>query len=106
MDATRSFSPISDFAGSGHTCAEANTFMNEKRPAGVCEIMKKNSSVMEENCRLADVLLATLGGHKNEEKRCSPSIDSLLSETVYQEDLLNEINRKLNAAIALLTGER
>jgi len=79
---------------------------HKQRPAGVCEIMKKNSSVMEENCRLADALLATLGGHKNEEKRCSPPIDSLLSETVYQEDLLNEINRKLNAAIALLTGEQ
>lgn len=104
MDATRSFSPIGP--GSGHTCLEANTIMNEKRPAGVCEIMKKNSSVMEENCRLADILLSTLGGHQNEEKRCSPPIDSLLSETVYQEDLLNEINRKLNAAIALLTGER
>ena len=77
------------------------------RSLGVREIAQNNSTAMREiNCRV-DELLETLRGPVNHEccgeaKTAAP--DSLISEVSRQAAILDEINGKLIAALALLNG--
>ena len=74
---------------------------------GVREIAQNNSTAMREiNCRV-DELLEALRGPVNHEccgeaKTAAP--DSLISEVTRQAAILDEINGKLIAALALLNG--
>ena len=77
------------------------------RSLGVREIAQNNSTAMREiNCRV-DELLEALRGPANQEccgeaKTAAP--DSLISEVNRQAAILDEINGKLIAALALLNG--
>lgn len=77
------------------------------RSLGVREIAQNNSTAMREiNCRV-DELLEALRGPINHEccgeaKTAAP--DSLISEVNRQAAILDEINGKLIAALALLNG--
>ena len=77
------------------------------RSLGVREIAQNNSTAMREiNCRV-DELLEALRGPVNHEccgeaKTAAP--DSLISEVSRQAAILDEINGKLIAALAVLNG--
>lgn len=93
-------------AGTADTGCLANT-MPPPRSLGVREIAQNNSAAMREiNCRV-DELLEALRGPANHEccgEAKTAATDSLISEVNRQAAILDEINGKLIAAIALLNG--